>query len=153
MFRIAHVVAAFHAAHKHAEEGNGEITDGTGGAIGCFAHFVHIMRQRIVKAFADMREQFCRRNNGGFFNGIVGNQRTTAVKCQLQNFGHIQPTVRGVAVVLAHDEGLLTAGNGVISQIFLFDISSGQNLEYRVIVKQGGGQHAGRKEEAAHRTI
>ena len=75
------------------------------------------------------------------------------MKHHFQDLGEGQPAVGGVAVILAHNKGLLTACDAIVGDISFVNSVGLKYLKERIVVKEGRGQHTGGKEEFTHLLI
>ena len=79
--------------------------------------------------------------------------RISAGESELENLGQVEPAVCSIRVVLAHDEGFLTACDCDIGEILFIYSLSRKNFEKRVVVEQRRSENAGGEEETSHLLI
>ena len=84
---------------------------------------------------------------------LSGEHRRAVVYSQLEYLSEVQPCVRRVAVVLSHNERLLTAGDRVIGEVFAVDSRVGQNSEQHIVVEERRRQAARGEEESSEFTV
>ena len=87
---------------------------------------------------------------GGEADPAPGQQRAAVVQHQFEHFGEIQPAVGGVAVLLAHDQRLLTARDRPVRDVRVGDPLGLQHPEHHIVVEQRRRGVSRRKVEASH---
>ena len=150
LLSVARIDAGFQTAHEAAQEGHRKQRQRTACTVGGVAHGVADLLKPFVEQLAQVREDIF----GGVVrlgaHGQTRERRAAVCEHQLQNLAHVQPAIGRVGVVLAHDERLLAARDGVVGQILRCDAVLPQGEEQTVVVEQRGRQAAGREEEASH---
>ena len=151
---IAHVIARFQTAHHGGEERYREVRNRAGRAVGSRLHLLQEALKVFIKPLADVPKPLQRGNRlheGAHL--VAGDEGDPVRQRQLQDLGQVQPGVGGVAVVLAHDERLLTPGDGVVRKVLFLNARQFQRLEHAVVIEQRRREAAGREEESAHLAV
>ena len=140
MFRIAHVASAFKSAEQQRPERSRPFSDCSGAAVGGGLHerqnIIQFLEKGVFEVAVHRLQRIITEFRSGKTDLASGQQGTTVIQHQFQNFGEVQPAVGGVAVFLAHDQRLLTARNRPVRNILFGDSFGFQYLEHHVVIEQ-----------------